>query len=457
MVVGAIFASPLVLSCRPLPLMVGLGVYLLVMTAVWGVEVGMNARKPCLHKFLLAIVTLVAALAIWPLFTPSAVFNGISHTFVGIQKGVRWMPTTVDRWNSAVSVLQTVGALGALVVVVNLAAEATWRRRMCAAAALAGGVVVVMGILEKMGPLAGFAEWLRHRYWAQGVPFGTFDYHGNAGTFLNLVIPAVAAMAIQTQHRLRRLGWLVLLAACYVGVVLNVSRAALAISVMLAPVVVGTVYWAGARHRWSDVGVCVAVVLLIGGLVATGRSPAVRRLQDVARTLANPYYDRALTYRTAWDLAKERPVFGAGAGSYRLLVQTSGIRGNYFAPAYVPGKSFSVLSDVEEDYLQTLVEWGWVGLSLWALLPVGGLVCLAIAWRRRGDGPWWPYVLIGAGIVGVFVHAMIDCPLQNSAIQLYVCGYLGLAWSSVGWKREEAGVGGDAARFAEAAQSSSTT
>ena len=36
----------------------------------------------------------------------------------------------------------------------------------------------------------------------------------------------------------------------------------------------------------------------------------------------------------------------------------------------------------------------------------------------------------------VFVHALVDCPLQVPALQLTVVVYLALAWSSSRWARD---------------------
>jgi O-antigen ligase len=418
-------------------MMVALGLFLLLTTLLWALQPLKPLAQVSLYQ---AVIAALFLLTLLPLIHPTATFDAASHTFLWTARPLGWMPTTVDRRNALPTILQTLGSLGALLVAADLMVSPRWRQRFCLAAAVTTGVVVMVGILEKMGPLAWAATWLQDQPRAYfggggGVPFGTFGYHGNAATFINLGTPAVAAMAIRTQALAWRRVWLAVLAACYVAVVLNVSRAGLAIAVLLVPVVMGTVYWHISRHRMSLLGMGLAVLVLSGGVVVTGRSPAVRRLAGISKVLANPYYDRAMTYRTAWDLAKQQPVWGWGPGSYRLLVQTSPIRGNYFAPWYVPGESFSVLSDVEEDYLQTLVEWGWVGLAVWAVLPVGGMVCLWRAWRVCGKGKGWPYVLIGASLVSVFVHALSDCPLQNSAIQLYVAVLLGMAWSSRGWVR----------------------
>ena len=111
------------------------------------------------------------------------------------------------------------------------------------------------------------------------------------------------------------------------------------------------------------------------------------------------------------------------------------------------------------DYLQTLVEWGWLGSACWGVLGFGGM---AVAWRNlqgqslvratkskeaspvsSGDGrvEGWvprqvgliPLVLLGLG--SSMLHAFVDFPLQIASIQLYVATYLGICWGTMGWAR----------------------
>ncbi len=89
-----------------------------------------------------------------------------------------------------------------------------------------------------------------------------------------------------------------------------------------------------------------------------------------------------------------------------------------------------------EDYLQTVVEWGLLGALAWAILAFGGLWCgvkrLARYRLNGNDICEEEGLIVGAlfSLTGVFIHALIDFPLQIPSIQLYVMVLLGLLWSS---------------------------
>jgi len=91
-------------------------------------------------------------------------------------------------------------------------------------------------------------------------------------------------------------------------------------------------------------------------------------------------------------------------------------------------------SMAHNDYLQTLVEFGWIGLSLACAVLLGGIAHALRAIRiefadvHDSDG-----ILIGgvvAALLGVIVHAMFDFPLQIASIQVTVIVLLGICWSA---------------------------
>jgi O-antigen ligase len=90
-----------------------------------------------------------------------------------------------------------------------------------------------------------------------------------------------------------------------------------------------------------------------------------------------------------------------------------------------------------EDYLQTLVEWGYIGAGLWAVLIFGGIgYSLSRAFRQReqlSDSKRITHFAIVTALLGVLLHALVDFPLQIASIQLYVAVMLGLLWGSRHW------------------------
>jgi O-antigen ligase len=139
---------------------------------------------------------------------------------------------------------------------------------------------------------------------------------------------------------------------------------------------------------------------------------------------------RWLADRGAISILPEAGAFGFGPGTFRVLFP---VYNNAHNPP-VPG----FWSFLHEDYLQTLLEWGWLGSTLWVLLLFGGMV-FAIRNLRRPRAKTWsqrrrlilPLVVIA--LCGVAVHALIDFPLQIASIQLYVATYLGICWGSGSW------------------------
>ena len=94
---------------------------------------------------------------------------------------------------------------------------------------------------------------------------------------------------------------------------------------------------------------------------------------------------------------------------------------------------------LHQDYLQTLLEWGWIGGILWALLFFGGITVGIRSYKEHARREWTPrrrvlQPLVIIALMGVALHALVDFPVQIESIQLYVATYLGLCWGSSLWK-----------------------
>ena len=92
-------------------------------------------------------------------------------------------------------------------------------------------------------------------------------------------------------------------------------------------------------------------------------------------------------------------------------------------------------SQLHQDYLQTLIEWGLVGAILLAV-P---------AWAAFSPSSFRPpanlipadqatFYCAGLAVVITLLHAGVDFPLQVASLQLYVIAYLAFLWSAPRWR-----------------------
>jgi hypothetical protein len=87
------------------------------------------------------------------------------------------------------------------------------------------------------------------------------------------------------------------------------------------------------------------------------------------------------------------------------------------------------------EYLQTLVEWGWLGAFLWACLGLGALAWLIWSLvRHRGFSSRSERLAatgLAAALLATFTHALVDFPLQIASLQLYTAILVGICWHHV--------------------------
>jgi O-antigen ligase len=135
--------------------------------------------------------------------------------------------------------------------------------------------------------------------------------------------------------------------------------------------------------------------------------------------------------RVAVRALPDAGLFGFGPGTFRVVFPVYNRSGS----DQVPG----TWRFLHEDYLQTLLEWGWIGGILWALLFFGGITVGIRSYKRHATREWTPrrrvfQPLVIIALIGVALHALVDFPVQIESIQLYVATYLGLCWGSMLWK-----------------------
>jgi hypothetical protein len=304
---------------------------------------------------------------------------------------------------------------------------------------LVAGSIAFLGLLQKATG-ARMIFWQTAPPWGATTFFASYYYHGNAGAFLNLVWPLTAGLAIRAFtarcHPATRAMWLSIFVLTIAGVLANTSRVAQLIALLLLIAICLRFGPALLQRVWrTEKGIALAgtiaiLLTLIALAQATHLEEPLSRWQSLGERIPND--PRWQASRVAVGALSDIGLFGFGPGTFRVVFPSY----NGVPIQRVPG----TWRFLHEDYLQTALEWGWLGSTLWALLFFGGIAVGIRSYKQHAASDWTPrrrllqpFVIIA--LIGVALHAMVDFPLQIASIQLYVATYLGLCWGSSSWNQ----------------------
>ncbi len=208
----------------------------------------------------------------------------------------------------------------------------------------------------------------------------------------------------------------------FLGTVTTRSRFALAGALALSGLVALLILWPH-RHAWRRHrrGLAIAGTAVLFSLAGLACVPPVRatlgRVAELAREpgdlLVGGSYRRILR-DIAWEMTKDRPWFGHGAGCYVLLFTSYHPRVPAFMEAvrrHQPNWNRPVHVHADSDWIEFTAEYGAVGTALFA---APWLFWLATLRRLRPLAP--AVVLTASGTMLVLAHGWIDFVLRNPAI-----------------------------------------
>jgi hypothetical protein len=372
-------------------------------------------------------------------FNAKSVYDSDFSVFVPLHNFASPAAGSVDYPISAAWMIRGALLLGIILFVADLSQSNRWLLRLWYVIGLVGGSIALLGLLQKAtGTLMIF--WLPPPPYPVRVTtfFATYYYHGNAGAFLNLVWPLSAGLVMRAfasgSHPWMRATWTSVFLITIAAVLANTSRMAQLLALLLL-FAVCLQFGPLLLRKLSGAKSAVLAGALAIGLALMALAQAVHLEQPLKRWQTE---SQRISTDARWQVSRvamralpNAGLLGFGPGTFRVVFPTYNRTGsNQVSGAW---------RFLHQDYLQTLLEWGWIGGILWALLFFGGMTVGMRSYKKYARREWTPrrrmlQPLVIIALIGVALHALVDFPLQIESIQLYVATYLGLSWGSILWK-----------------------
>ncbi len=330
--------------------------------------------------------------------------------------GIGWLPSSLNQDRSREDMLRLTAFIIGAWMVADLSRNRFQRRWLLQSIVLTGLVFALIGIFQKA---ANAEQMLFFDKAIEGKTFfASFRYHGNATTFLNLCWPVAGALLLSTylkqEASIMLSVWACAFVFLFASLFINTSRMGHVLGPLML-VFFALIYFrpitkllkASPLPVWSQL---VSLLLLAGAagtLAAINVTDSLERWDNVNESMGA----RMATYRTTLSMVGPAGPWGMGPGTFSTAF-----------PYYVTAEKRELntfFHTAHQDYLQGLVEWGWVGFGLWMFL-FGWIICVAV--RRAMQRSFY----MGAHLVALFsmaIHATFDFPVQIASLQWFALMY----------------------------------
>lgn len=241
--------------------------------------------------------------------------------------------------------------------------------------------------------------------------FGPYHYRANASAFFNLIWPVTLGLWWTLQRRAGFRQWrhhLLLLCALIMAACPIISSSRGGALITAAIIVLSAFFFVAAHfllaaHRREDrrtASLTLGVLLLFfTGALVLGLSLGWKALKPRLADLREGFEEREQMYATARPMAHDYPLFGTGPGTFEPVFQL-----------YRPSTETYWPAQLHDDWLETRITFGWVGLGLIIL----ALSTVLLRWFVPGGlhGGRRFMILAWLSLGGCLVHARFDFPFQ---------------------------------------------
>jgi len=438
-VVGACLGTPWVVAKWPQFLAWWLGALAVVALSVVVLSAARGeVRLTRWNTALLAVIVGVLATAGFGAINAHTAFDAAEQHFDARQPLFELGPSAVDTQVP----LQTLSWIAPIALIgwsVSVLASDRWAGLLVVAAVALAGVLLYLVEVSSRWLGLSIADNARHADSA----FGWFGFHGNAGSALVIALMCTAGLAL----RYRRVWWIGVPAAVGVAgllaclALINESEAAAGIGALglccwLWLVGLSKAAGGGEGGDEGKIGLKRYTLLSLAGLAALGLAGWWLGVDDKLAGMlqASGWRGRVLMWQSAWPIARDAGLFGHGPGSFKLLLPISDslvpeLYRNWIVMRYRAGEPVLYWSHAHNDYLQAIVEWGWLGAIVWIGLLIGAAWRLACAgFDRTNTRKMVLAQAMAAGLIGVMLHALVDLPFQSPTVLLTTALLAGAGW-----------------------------
>lgn len=344
-------------------------------------------------------------------------FHPAVHTL-----GISWLPGSKDQDASRSAMIHFTAIFGGVLVVVDLARSRRLRRQLLGWLALTGLAVAMAGVYQKASGTVML--WNYDKPIEAKTFFAAFDYHGNSATFLNLCWPAsfllwLRALSSEERAPLRLALWSCSTLFTLAAVFANTSKVGHVMAVVIV-VILLIAYRSQIRSAFS--GRAVGSTAVVGVILVVAAGALFISLSAEISLGRWEAFDQSAearldSYKTCWEgILPNSGITGYGPGTFHTAFVDFQASGEEAA--------ISFTYRAHQDYLQLMIEWGYVGAGIWAVLLGGALL-------RRNKTDDRDFYASGLKIMlfGVLAHAAVDFPFQVPALQWPILALTGILWA----------------------------
>ena len=289
-------------------------------------------------------------------------------------------------------------------------------RRLLWVLSINGGLLGLEGIIQRLAGTSHLLFLVGTRINREAEDqFGPYAYRSNAAQYFNLIWPAclgfwwtMQCVARSELRRAKRFGLgthhlillsVMIMAACPI---ISTTRAGAFVAVVNL-LAAAAILWSAQRPHdlKAKMRILAFLGLILGFSALLGWEKLAPRFET--ETFHEGLAGRNSMYDLARPMADDYPLFGTGPGTFESLYQFYRTDPDQYWPA-----------QLHNDWLETLITFGWLGSILIAL----ALGIVLARWFVRGGihGGMHLVMLIWVGLAGCLLHARYDFPFQIYSI-----------------------------------------